>query len=132
MSEQALGHRALLALYRNHPDTQLPERYTWRASAAAREHREMLLAWAATQSDERLLWCRNLGPAALAWIRSAGGDLSAPRHGVIEYDDQDEWLTETDEAGATQIVARDVPRWFGRLVVDTLGTPAMHSSVWRR
>jgi len=42
------------------------------------------------------------------------------RHGVIEYDDQDEWLVETDDDGASQVVARDVPRWFGRLVEDLL------------
>ncbi len=43
-----------------------------------------------------------------------------PTHGAIEYDDQDEWLTETDAEGASRIVARAVPQWFGRLVVATL------------
>jgi hypothetical protein len=47
-----------------------------------------------------------------SWITTLG-----VRHGVIDYDDQDEWLTESDLEGASRIVARDVADWFGRLVV---------------
>ena len=61
--------RALLALFRNHPETGPGDRYNWKASAEARRQREMLLDWAATKPDEELLWCRNLGPVALRWIR---------------------------------------------------------------
>jgi len=70
--------RALLALYRNHPSTPADTRYTRRAYRAATEQREMLLAWAATQPDYRLLYCRNLGPKALAWIRANQPAQPAP------------------------------------------------------
>lgn len=62
--------RALMALYRNHPDTPLSNRWGDKAKRAARGQREMLLAWAATQPDYRLLDCRNLGISSLSWIRA--------------------------------------------------------------
>src|SRR5690349_18177403 len=74
----SLERRALLALFRNHPATGPGDRYNWRASAEARRQRDMLLAWAATKSDQELLWCRNLGPAALRWIREQSGDPPSP------------------------------------------------------
>jgi hypothetical protein len=42
------------------------------------------------------------------------------RHGVIEYDDQEEWLVESDPEGASRVIATRVPRWFGLLVVERL------------
>jgi len=42
------------------------------------------------------------------------------RHGVIDYDSEEEWLTESDLEGASRVVAHDVPDWFGRLVVAAL------------
>ena len=64
-----LAARALFALYRNHPETPPGARYGWRAKGNARARRSELLAWAATQSDDRLLSCRNLGATSLEWIR---------------------------------------------------------------
>ena len=69
---------ALLALYRNHPATAPGDRYNWKAHAEARRLGDMLLGWAATQSDESLLHCRNLGPVALRWIRNHAGDPPSP------------------------------------------------------
>jgi hypothetical protein len=71
--------RALLALFRNHPETGPGDRYTWKARAEAKRQREMLLDWAAAQPDESLLHCRNLGPVALRWIREQRGH-SPSRH----------------------------------------------------
>ena len=73
-----IERRALLALYRNHPATAPGERYNWKARAEAKRQREMLLGWAATQSDETLLDCRNLGPTTLRWIREQTGDPRSP------------------------------------------------------
>lgn len=73
-----LETRALFALYRNHPTTAPGDRYGVKAHHRARERREMLLAWAATLPDERLLDCRNLGVTALAWIRAQTGDPRSP------------------------------------------------------
>jgi hypothetical protein len=75
---RARRRRALLALYRNHPATAPGERYNWKARAEATRQREMLLGWAATQSDETLLDCRNLGPTTLRWIRDQTGDPPSP------------------------------------------------------
>lgn len=77
--------RALLALYRNHPDTKSGDRYNRVALANARARRDVLLAWAASQPDEQLLFCRNLGPVALAWVRAnqGGSDLDALRAAVL-------------------------------------------------
>lgn len=69
-----IERRALLALYRNHPATAPGDRYNWRARAEASRNRDMLLGWAATQTDETLLHFRNLGTAGLAWIREQTGD----------------------------------------------------------
>jgi len=69
MSDRTIETRALFALYRNHPDTPPGDRYGWRAKGNARARRSVLLAWAATQSDDRLLSCRNLGVTSLEWIR---------------------------------------------------------------
>lgn len=63
--------RALFALYRNHPSTLPSERYGPQAHRRARQNRTMLLVWAAKQSDDALLSCRNLGVTSLAWIRAA-------------------------------------------------------------
>jgi len=73
-----IERRALLALYRNHPATAPGERYNWKARAEATRQRDMLLGWAATQSDETLLDCRNLGPTTLRWIRDQTGDPPSP------------------------------------------------------
>lgn len=69
-----LEMRALFALYRNHPSTAPGDRWGVSAHRRAMAQREMLLAWAATLPDERLLDCRNLGVRALAWIRSHQDD----------------------------------------------------------
>ena len=61
--------RALKALYRNHPLTAPSDRYGEKARRHALGQRMMLLEWAATLPDYRLLDCRNLGVATLAWIR---------------------------------------------------------------
>lgn len=73
-----IERRALLALYRNHPATAPGDRYNWKARAEASRNRDMLLGWAATQTDETLLDCRNLGSASLAWIREQTGDPRSP------------------------------------------------------
>ncbi len=73
-----IERRALLALYRNHPATAPGERYNWKARAEAKRQRGMLLGWAATQTDETLLDCRNLGPTTLRWIREQTGDPPSP------------------------------------------------------
>ena len=65
-----LETRALVALYRNHPDTSPNERYRWDSRRRARALRGTLLSWAATLPDYRLLDCRNLGKTSLAWIRA--------------------------------------------------------------
>ena len=74
----SVERRALLALYRNHPATGPGDRYNWAARAEAARTRDMLLGWAATKTDEELLWCRNLGPVALRWIRDQTGDPPSP------------------------------------------------------
>lgn len=58
-------------------------------------------------------------------------EQTTPRHGVIDYDDQEEWLVESDAEGASRIIARDVPRWFGLLVVQTLGAPSVVEDPYR-
>ena len=65
-----LETRALVALYRNHPDTSPDARYRWDSRRRARALRGTLLSWAATLPDYRLLDCRNLGKTSLAWIRA--------------------------------------------------------------
>lgn len=72
------GRRALLALYRNWPVTAPGDRYNWKARKEAMRLRDELLAWAATKSDEELLWCRNLGHVALRWIREQVQAVSPP------------------------------------------------------
>jgi hypothetical protein len=40
--------------------------------------------------------------------------------GVVEYDFEERWLVHTEPLGASEIVARDVPSWFGGLVTARL------------
>ena len=70
--------RALKALYRNHPATPPNMRYSSATKRVAFANRDMLLAWAATQPDDALLDCRNLGTSSLAWIREQTGDPKSP------------------------------------------------------
>lgn len=98
-----LERRVLLALYRNHPDTAPGERYNWKATSEAHRNRDMLLAWAATQPDNELLWCRNLGPVSLAWIRANQSklDVSDPWTGLREeVDAMNRWYAEDGVKGS--------------------------------
>lgn len=71
--------RALKALWRNHPETAPEARYRVSARSLIYEHRGRLLAWAAAQSDSRLLSCRNIGAKTLSWIRANTPTISSER-----------------------------------------------------
>lgn len=103
---------ALLALYRNHPATGPGDRYNWKARAESQRLRGTLLDWAAAQSDETLLHCRNLGPVALRWIREQ------ENRPAFDYDPEYGWIVQSDGEGASQIVAKEVLPSFGRWVDD--------------
>ena len=75
----AIERRALIALFRNHPDTSPNERYGWGTPLLAAERREALLRWSASLTDWRLLSMRNFGSVALAWVREAAAEHHATR-----------------------------------------------------
>ena len=97
-----LETRALFALYRNHPSTSPGDRWGVSAHRRALAERDMLLAWAVHEPDDRLLACRNLGAASLAWIRAhqprtgyiVWNATSAPRHVHVG-----EWCAECVQHG---------------------------------
>jgi len=72
MTPDPLETRALRVLHHYHPSTDRDDR--WRGWGVDRKtllaKRDLLLAWAATLSDETMLEWRNIGTASLAWIRS--------------------------------------------------------------
>jgi len=73
-----LESRALNSLYRNHPGIARGDRWQVGSNRRARDQRDMLLAWAATVPDHRLLCHRNLGLVTLAWIREHQPPSDAP------------------------------------------------------
>jgi hypothetical protein len=101
-AETPLATRALFALYRNHPSTAPGDRYGKLAHRRAIDQREMLLAWAATLSDEQVMDCRNLGIAALAWVRA-----NQPRDGRPRHVHEGEWCAKCVEHGVAEEVRRN-------------------------
>ena len=55
-------------------------------------------------------------------------DVAGPREAAVDYDPDQDWLVVTDEEGTQEIVARDVPAWFGVRVVAAFDRPATEPS----
>lgn len=119
--------RALMALYRNHPDTPTSARWGDKAKRAARGQREMLLAWAATQPDYRLLDCRNLGVSSLSWIR----EHQPPA--LTKHIHDGEWCAACVEHGRNDVdeerLARALHTRFG-CNVECRSLPEGHQPAW--
>lgn len=112
-----LEARALLALYRNHPDTLPDQRYGWDARHRARALRGTLLSWAATLPDYRLLDCRNLGVTTLAWIRAnePTGYMAVVTYGTGgNYIDSGHGAPPLDEAELARLIDDALEEWSTR------------------
>jgi hypothetical protein len=107
-----IERRALIALFRNHPQTAPNQRYGWDTPMLAAERRELLLAWSATLTDGQLLRMRNFGPASLNWVRGAADEHHVHRCecacGMVASDPRE--------------TLREVRRWVGSIGATNLAT----------
>jgi hypothetical protein len=136
-AERSFESRALYALWRNHPLTAAEDRWLPRARYLSRANRTMLLSWAATQPDYRLLECHNIGVATLAWIRDhqppAGADLLRDWwDSLSELDQFNAYRRRIEKANADALAAPDEQEAVARFrddaiaAVDNLFAPKRH------